>query len=165
MEQNDLERVREPEQTEKVAHRIIECQFDPHGHREVVTIEGGKMQTHLSLESVVRTVPSLSEKSELPQLAKAANFLFKGNEFSLIEDPDKYKKNYTKDIESEQELFELPLNALSRRGIFDVSEIQPPRMEEDSFIFYVSKTIPYRVTISVPFDEQSQVKYELLNYQ
>ena len=165
MEQNDLELVREHEDIEEVAHRTIQYQFDTFGHPEVVTMEGGKIQTHPTLESVIRTVPSLSEESELPQLAKAANFLFKGNEYSLIEDPDKYKKNYTKDIESEQELFELPLNALSRKGIFDVSEIQSPRIEEDSFIFYVSKRIPYRVTISVPFDEQSQVKYELLNYQ
>lgn len=148
----------------KVCHVSIECLIDNEGQPKVITVENGMPETHNCIESLVKAVPALLKSDYLLKLANAANFILKGEQFSVISNPEKYKDTYWHDIEAESEMFELPMSALSRYGIFNIDEIQFPLLDDSAFIFYVTKKIPYKVTISRPFDEHSVAKYELLSY-
>lgn len=150
--------------TFKTGCERIECLVDRNGHPKVVATAHGISKTHFCIKTLIQSIPELLEEKNLLKLAKAANFLLKGEQYWVITHPEKYKKTYQKDIEAEKEMLELPLNALRRYGVFDVREIQSPRLEKDAFIFYVSQRIPYRVSISLPFDDNSMVNYELLPY-
>ena len=151
--------------TLKVSQTLIECFIGKDGNPEVITTEHEARTSHQRIESLIQAVPDLLKNESLLKLAKVANFLLKGEHYSVITHPEKYKETYQNDIKVEEEMFELPANAISGYGVFNVNEIQLPRLEEDAFIFYVSKTIPYRVTIARPFDENTVVKYELLSYK
>lgn len=146
------------------------CKKDCHGHPIVICEKNRKESFHTNLTSLIREVPELRKNQQQIFLALLANFLFKGEDFQLVIDPKKYKQEYRDQVEKEKNSFDLPLNPLISYGIFNVEEICPPYIKKgeggypDQFIFYVSKKIPYKVSVNFPISENNpKYKYEMLS--
>lgn len=146
-------------------HTTFECRCDSSGHPIIRSKSDERQVDYRTLESFLKDFPELSSQNNQVKLAKIANFFLKGELFSLIENPQEYIDQYKRDVETEGELFELPPNAITRHGVFNVEEIQLPRLEDGHFIFYVSANIPYRVTFPIPFSADCHPKYELLPFE
>jgi hypothetical protein len=142
----------------------IDCCIDAHGHQLIECTIKERQSTHYALKSLLEEVPSLKKEENLLELAKLVNFLYKGMQFQVIENPEEYAKQYMEEYAQECEMFEPPSNALCRYGKFNVDEIKKPITDNHSLIFYVACRIPYRVTCLYPDQGETSIKYELLPY-
>lgn len=144
---------------------VADCQIDSSGI-PVIAI-GDK--TFTNLLTLIKAFPILESEDNIKSLALAANFLFQGIKFHIIDDASKYQTEYLKRIEFEEQNINQNLRRLSDYGIFDVSTIHEPKRVEGKFIFFVREDytdLPYRVTFDSPIvSESPEVKYELLHYK
>jgi hypothetical protein len=141
---------------------------DDHGHPCILATKLQHQTLHTGIETVVVEIPTLFDEKKITYLALLTNFLLKGEEFCLIQDPDTYKKDYRQQIKNEDESFDLSANSLLAFGIFNVEEVGLPKItkgvgkEHDLLVFYVEKKIPYKVTCKLPFHVDASAKYEIL---
>ena len=152
---------------------ILTCQLDSHGNPAITSKKHGLGTLHTSVTTLIEEFPFLTKAQNLLLFAKLANFLFKGLDYEVIEDVEKYKQEYLDQIDSESESFELPPFALtSYGGEFDVKEISPPYLKKDKaesdkhvLVFYATQRIPYRISceFSLGSDDFSY-RCELLPY-
>lgn len=147
-----------------IEHTSFDCFTDPNGHPVMKLQTKERKSEYRTLKDLLTDFPKLSAKHNELKLAKIANFFFKGELYSVIDTPQEYIEQYLKDVEAEGELFELPPNAITRHGVFDVEEIQLPRIKDGQFIFYVSANIPYKVSFPIPMTDDCTPRYELLPY-
>ncbi len=123
--------------------------------RRLVSVDG---HIYESLEDLVKSYPEMKSPEEIYKIAQVANFIFAPDHYEVILDPTKFQNSYQKRLEEDSRLKEF--------GISKVSEITPPKIIEDMFIFYVEdvgNNIPYRV--SCPFPPSSPVNYENLSFE
>lgn len=147
----------------RIGNDSFDCLMDTNGHSGIKIQTEERQAEYKTLGDLLTDFPELKAENNKVKLAEITNFLLKGERYSVITEPKKFIENYLKVIEAEGELFELPLNAITRHGVYNVEEIQLPRHENGQFIFYVkSANIPYRVTLSIPMQENYPPKYELL---
>ena len=129
-----------------------------------------KEQSFTSIHELIDVLPSLSNAENRLHLAQAINFLARGLEFHVIEEPEEFNSAYEIRINQEirQPQYGSPLR-LTDYGIFDTSLIHLPIVEKGFFVFYVENEyngLPYKVSISYPLREaQAQIRYELLPYR
>lgn len=120
-----------------------------------------------SFNELINTFPH-PLTDDLKLFAEMANFMFKGDEFSVIDDIEAFKKAYHTQIQREKTRFIVAEQRLSEYGIFDLSSLHSPRLEAQQFIFFVKNDfnqLPYKVTCTLSSHEQtSHVHYTLLPY-
>lgn len=105
---------------------------------------GDKTYTKLNLSQLQIDVPLLKEKSHMWQLAVIANFLFTGQNYTVIEKAS-----------------EFPSKEFGSR---DVSQIREPYQSGSEFVFFAERNgVPYKVTFGpYPFKNGVKPNYELL---
>ncbi len=148
----------------KIEENEIHCLLNQDYHPTTIFSKGKTSISCDCLADLIKEVPELQNKANLIKLVKIANFLYKGTQYEIIEDPEAYIEEYNKIIENENSIYELSPYALIRYGIFDVSEIQLPKIKDNQLIFYVSSKIPYIVKLNYPIGAHPQITYELLPY-
>jgi hypothetical protein len=131
-------------------------------HQPAIDVEG---TIYTSLGSLCRHIPQFSEDQHLEKLAQVANFLVKGLEFDYIEDIELFKEDYAQQLEAEQ-LQMLNEEPHFNQGVYDLSEMHPPRVVNHRLVFFVKQEdpmIPYRVSLDYPVcTEMPIVLYEAL---
>lgn len=122
-----------------------------------------------NMEELITAFPDLAKPENLYTLAEACNFMFKGLEFSPINDVEEFKSEYMHQIKFEQTQLELMGPRLSDYGIYDVSVMHQPRLLHSQFIFFVMNAynrLPFRVICALPLSrDYPSVRYELLPYE
>lgn len=115
-----------------------------------------KGKQYSSLTDLVHDVPFLSDPKNIVAFCKIANFIFRGLEFNFIEDIAKYQKLY-------HEVFS---KILPEYGIYDLTPMQKPKIENGKAVFYVENSgthVPYHASCTFPFkDKSARYDYELL---
>ena len=106
-------------------------------------------QTCASVQECLSVDPSIAD--DLASLSEVANFFARGYNYRVIHDVDAYRANYAERLASEDPNQEFQEGRIRLRdfGVADTKEMQPPRREGESLIFYVEEGvlgIPYRVT-------------------
>lgn len=113
-------------------------------------------QTYKKLADLTGKIPFLSDKKHLKEFVRIANFLFTGQEFAIIDDVAAYQKRYRANAGK----------LTSEYGIYDVSSIKDPFLENGKVIFYAEKKssgVPYKVICTYPYtDENAECAYTLL---
>lgn len=136
--------------------------FD-HQHQPI--IEAESIQYH-ALGHLLKSFPQLQEQDHLDKFAQIANFLAKGLEFQYIENIDFFKAAYYQQVELEQSSLLYEGSSIKDYGIFDLSFMHPPRLEDHKLIFFVSHDylgIPYEVNLLYPMGKDTpELLYELL---
>lgn len=131
-------------------------------HQPAIDIEG---KIYTSLGGLCRHIPQFSEIEHLEKLAQVANFLVKGLEFHYIEDIELFKEDYAQQLEAGQ-LQMLNEEPRFNQGLYDLSEMHPPRIVNQHLIFFVKQedpTIPYRVSLDYPVcTDEPVLSYEAL---
>lgn len=131
----------------------------------VINVSG---QIYTVPSDLFQTFPFLSSIRYLGKAAQMINFLSVGLEFRFIENVEKFKDHYLQCIESELGSVDSDRPMLSQYGIFDVSHLHPPQIQDGSLVFYVKNDqtqLPYRVEVPFPpIEEEFEVQYELLPY-
>lgn len=110
-------------------------------------------KTFAKLSELVQAFPVLLKHPA--SLAQCANFLFTGEIFKVIVDPDEFRKTY---------FFNDREESTTQFGKVDFTIFHSPKMEGDTFIYFVWNQVndlPYRVVCAYPFEEQPDVRYEL----
>lgn len=141
----------------------FECKLDDH-HNPVITHDSKKYK---NLFSLIEDFPELKKATNMKLLVQAANFLFQGVSYHLIEDINIFKEAYLNRIEYEKNSLDYMPVRLIDHGIFDVSIMHPPQIIGDELIFFVQDDrsgIPYRVTCLYPITQASKGTYHLLPY-
>ncbi len=149
----------------KIKEHELECQLDENGHPQICFKIDQDYSNYRCVGALLKAFPALLDKDYILDMAKVINFLCKGIEYQVIEEPDVYKTNYKKEIDKEQSCCNLADFSLTPYGEFDVEEISLPRIEHGKLIFYVEGKIPQRVTCEYPFkSDYPVIKYEMLPY-
>ena len=137
--------------------------FD-HQHQPVIEVKGVQYD---SLAHLLQTFPPLYDQKNLKTLAQITNFFAKGVEFQYIEDIEAFSLSYYQQVEEEQSSLLYEGSAIKDYGIFDLSAMHPPKVENQTLIFFVRHDylhIPYRVTFYYPSHPEKtlEISYELL---
>jgi hypothetical protein len=108
---------------------------------------------------LIKTAPSLKSRPKL--LAHIINYLAQGELFSVIDDPEAFRKKYSDTLRREYE--EDNLQGLAGYGLFHVEEITTPRVKDNTCVFYAEKKngVPQRITCTLS-DPLPHIKYETL---
>lgn len=133
-------------------------------HRHHPVIEVQNIQ-YASLALLLHTYPFLSQSLHLEKLAQMANFLAKGLEFQYIENIESFREKYYQQIETEQSNLLDEGVTLKDFGIFDLSAMKPPYLENQNLLFFVRHDysgIPYRASLLFPLENLPCLNYELL---
>lgn len=123
-----------------------------------------------SFDSLTTDFQELRSNRCIAALAAAANFLFRGMEFIVIEDPSGFKKRYIDRVKDEQTKSKTikPEDSILSSGNFNLEGIVPPKIEGGHLIFYVedrNRGIPLKASCPLPFDnERDRFQYDKLPY-
>lgn len=139
-------------QTEVIQGKRFAFVYEANG-RSAIDYEGTQYR---NLDELVKKVPTLADPKNLKQFIRIANFLFTGQEFMLIDDPAEYQKRYRANA-----------GKLTKEyGIYDVSSIKTPYIENGKVIFFAEKNssgVPYKVICTFPFNSPAaECAYTLL---
>lgn len=141
----------------------LEFYFLFNHHQPIVEVQSIQ---YSSLEHLIQKCPQLIHPQNIDKLAQIANFMVKGLEFQYIENIEAFRENYYQQIEIEQLTLLYEGTKLKDYGIFDLSDMHPPRLNGNQLIFFVRHDylgIPYRVTLFFPItNDTPQLSYELL---
>jgi hypothetical protein len=125
--------------------------FFDRNNQPVIQAEGRSYRLPANL---LDDFPVLKEGYTVVKTAQLINFLMTGVEFRLIENPEKFREDYLQQIESERSGFDTGhLARISDYGIFDVSRVRNPIINEDNLVFFVkneSNNLPYKVSLEFP---------------
>ena len=132
--------------------------------RPVIAVGGAEVA---ALAALVEADPSLKQPDKLGAWADAVNHLQYGSEYHVIHDPEAYRARYAQRLASENpdEPWREGVVRVSDFGVCDTAEIQPPRREGASLLFYAEDDylgIPYHVTAPLPEQPSGEVHYEPL---
>ncbi len=145
----------------------IQFNFSADNDKPVLEIEGTRFAT---LPALMLAVPELKQPEHLSRYCAALNHLAYGLEYRVITDSDAYRARYEAKYQAEdpEAPFEEGITRLHDFGYCDTSEIQAPRLDGGSVVFYVEDdflSIPYRVTGPGPGEAEGDVQYEPLPMQ
>lgn len=156
----------------KISGSEIVCRLDRDSHQPQVTCKKGhRRSTPTNLKELVDEIPELQRNEYMLQWAKIANFLLKGKDFQVIDNPAAFKKEYEEQIQRERDSFDQPAISLSLCGNYNLNEVSPPHLVKrdsgDVIVFYVQKSrIPYRVTYPYPVPSaDATANYEVLPHK
>jgi hypothetical protein len=132
------------------------------GEQRVVAVGERQVET---LADLVEAAPDLKKPENLVMYCRAVNYLSRGNEYRLIDDPDAYRAAYEKQFQAEDPKapFQEGAPRLHDFGRCQAEEIETPRVADGSVIFYVKDDflgIPYRVAAPAPDRAEGEVVYE-----
>ena len=150
-------------------HKVLigktELSFHLDQDTPIVTVKGNKYTT---LHQLVKDVPELSNPENIEAFAEISNFMFKGIEFTFIDNIPEFQKEYVKRLEQDKKHPEKPSHGLhfSDYGIYRIEIMHPPKIERGHLIYFVKNgytQLPYRVSCPFPFTgDHTVAKYELL---
>lgn len=127
------------------------------GKSPQVIVDG---KVYNELMKAVNDISELSDKKYAYEFALIANFILTGLNFEVIEDVDRFRANYKRLLQSDEEL--------AKYGEFDTREIALPRVEGNHIIFFVEErmtALPFKVEGSFPFrDKSGAYSYTKLPY-
>ncbi len=129
----------------------------------VIEYDGRNYQ---KLTELVTACPEVRQSEHRVQFAQAANFLFKGLTYEVIDDIKLFQKKYKERLEKEANSLSLDTPRLADFGNFDLGGMHPPHIENDHMVFYVqhSKTkIPYEVSVALT-PAKRKATYRLLPF-
>lgn len=140
----------------------IDCCVEANTNRKVLTCSG---EHHYSFRKFLSEAP---KNIDLSALAKALNYLLNGLEGFVITDPDTYRKEHEKLVTlsatTDPRLIELNQLNFYCQDNFDTSKIEPPKILEASFEFFIDiHHTPYKISCGWPVDTDPPViKKEVL---
>ncbi len=145
-------------------HRLFLIFSQDDAERRTVSA-GGKQVA--SAAELATAIPALQDAANRDRYCDAVNYLSRGFQFRPIHDADRYRDRYEKKYRAEDPdaPFQEGVPQLRDFGYFDLTEIQPPRLENGSVIFYVEDDflgIPYRVTAPAPGHPDGDALYDIL---
>lgn len=114
----------------------------------VVKYEGREFR---NVSTLMEAIPTLGQESQAEVFARIINFLANGFEFYFLRSPSDAK-------EFDRERF----------GVYDLSKVTQPRIENRELIFYVENQqtgVPYEVHCPWPYSRKLPIRYETLEYQ
>lgn len=132
-------------------------------HDETRMVKSGDVVASTAAE-LVAAVPALQEPANLGRYADAVNYLARGRQYRPIHDPDNFRAQYESRFQAEDPRapFVDGEPRLSQFGHCEMDELQRPRVEGATVIFYAEHTylgIPYRVTAPAPGQPEGEIKY------
>lgn len=151
-----------------VNNEELKLNLDNETHERSVQYQGRDFTT---LDELTTHFQELQSTQNATALAAAANFLFSGLEFILIEDPAIFRKRYSDRIKFEQTKSQAvrPEDSVLSSGGFNVDDIANPKVENGRLIYYVedrNRGIPYKATCPMPFhNEKDYYQYEKLHFE
>lgn len=124
-------------------------------------------KNYQNLNDLINDAPSLRQPQALATAVKIVNFMIYGLRYHCIENIEEFQKSYLESVRSEKTAFSSIQDIrLSAYGTYDVSQISPPRIEKNRWIFFVvdsTNRIPKRVSFELPtLRKPFHCKYELL---
>lgn len=137
--------------TINVNQSVFNLKFDERIGEPYVEFEG---ENYADLTKLVNAASFLSDQSNLKSFILIANFLFRGNEFEVIEDIADFQKRYS-----------VIAKRLPHYGIYDISVVKPPVVKDGLAIFFAEHStmhVPYRVTCTYPYIGKAHYNYGLL---
>jgi hypothetical protein len=127
-----------------------------------------KERIYTSPAPLFRDFPILSNPHYPEKIAQLINFLLKGLEFHYIENIEQFKEDYYQQIESEQITLNDQPAHLSDYGVYDLSDMHAPTIQNGTLTFFVKHDythLPYKVSVPFPIlTDQIRASYELLPY-
>jgi hypothetical protein len=120
-----------------------------------------------TLPALVGAAPELARPENLAAYCAAVNHLTYGSQYRLIRDPDAYRAKYQRRLhyEDPRQPWQEGVVRVCDFGVADTSQIQAPRLEGASVVFYVEDDylgIPYCVTGPAPDHPDGEVVYDPL---
>lgn len=136
--------------TEVLNGQKFSCKVDESEHR-VIEYAG---KVYDSLSTLFEHAPELKEESNVLGIAKIVNYMLGGENYLLIENPEYFAERYQARSQLAPDF-----------GVYDVSSVKSPYIENGTLIFYVENVglgVPYRVSLSFPYDSKQPCFYSLL---
>ena len=135
--------------------------FSEQENRRVVLVGD---QPAATLQEVLASAPELKAPAGLGKYCDVVNYLARGRKYRLIHDPDAYRARYDRRFISEDPNapFQEGVPRLRDFGLCQTAEIQAPRIEGGSVLFYVEDDflgIPYRVAAPGPDQPEGEITY------
>jgi hypothetical protein len=136
--------------------------FSEREDRRVVLVGGRPAAT---LAEALASAPELKAPGGLGKYCDVVNYLARGRKYRVIHDPDAYRARYDRRFLSEDPdaPFQEGVPRLRDFGLCQTAEIQAPRAEGGSVIFYVEDDflgIPYRVAAPAPDRPEGDITYD-----
>jgi len=142
----------------------LDCLFDAKGKPTILY----KNTKYLTLQSLLEDAPNIGHSGPLKSLALLVHFFCGLKEYNFIENIAKFKEDYLTTIEHEKNTLEYMPERLIDHGIFDLSGMQYPTLEELDLTYYVQskKTLlPLKAFCPYPLPQSNiQIRYQLLPY-
>lgn len=143
---------------------LLEMRMDDNGQRPFV-IAGE--QRYSSMSELTTAHSELCTSEQLPLYCRICLHFVRGFGFTLIDAPEEFRSRYAALVRHGKAASgDRPTTA--DFGPFDTSEIDHPKLTEDTLVFYVEDNlygIPYRVEAPWPDHAQGVVKFLLLPQQ
>ena len=143
---------------------LLEMRMEDDGQCPLVIAAG---QCYGSMAELAVAHPELGTAEQLPLYCKLTLHFTRRSGFTLIDDPDEFRRRYAALARHGKAAFS---NSPSTADFapFDVTEIASPYLAKDSLVFYVEDKlygVPYRVEVPRPVHAQGMVKFLLLPRQ
>jgi hypothetical protein len=106
-------------------------------------------QVFARIAKLLEAHPCLLEREHFKTLLRMCLFLQRGPDWVLIDDPDAFAQQYHQRLEDEAKSLSEEDIALADYGVFDLSVLREPRLDDEALYFFVydrMSGVPYEST-------------------